>query len=152
MVLQSIRQDSCCAVRDIWGNAIKESIAGTVSLKTSGPENNLPEKIELKEGSHLFPNVSCQSDGVLRIYAEHPFLGSAEFGSLVINRACKLHRFWGDLHGQSGETVGTNTAEQYFHYARDMALCDFAGHQGNDFQITDAFWEEINRVGAGPDS
>ncbi len=131
---------------DIWGNAIKESIAGTVSLKTSGPENNLPEKIELNEGSHLFPNVSCQSDGVLRISVEHPLLGSAEVGSLVINRACKLHRFWGDLHGQSGETVGTNTAEQYFHYARDMALCDFAGHQGNDFQITDALWEEINRL------
>ena len=131
---------------DIWGNAIKEPIAGSVSLKTNGPENNLPDEFELKDGSHLFPNVSCKSDGVLRISAEHPLLGSAEVGSLVINRACKLHRFWGDLHGQSGETVGTNTAEQYFHYARDMSLCDFAGHQGNDFQITDAFWEEINRL------
>jgi len=131
---------------DIWGNAIKEPIAGSILLKTNGPENNIPDEIELHEGFQLFPNVSCKSDGVLRISAEHPLLGSAEVGSLIINRACNLHRFWGDLHGQSGETVGTNTAEQYFHYARDMALCDFAGHQGNDFQITDSFWEEINRL------
>ena len=45
---------------------------------------------------------------------------------------------WGDLHGQSGETVGTNPAETYFRYARDKAFIDIVGHQGNDFQITDA--------------
>jgi hypothetical protein len=53
--------------------------------------------------------------------------------------------FWGDLHGQSGETIGTNPASSYFRFARDAALLDFAGHQGNDFQITKAIWEEIRR-------
>ena len=32
------------------------------------------------------------------------------------------------------------TAKSYFRYARDKAFIDMVGHQGNDFQITDAFW------------
>jgi hypothetical protein len=58
----------------------------------------------------------------------------------------RYQRFWADLHGQSEETIGTNTIEDYFRFARDRALVDVAAHQGNDFQIDDAFWEKINRV------
>ena len=65
----------------------------------------------------------------------------------VVARA-PLRRYWGDLHGQSGETVGTNPARSYFAYARDKAFVDIVGHQGNDFQITDAFWQELNRLTA----
>ena len=38
------------------------------------------------------------------------------------------------------------TAEDYFRYARDKAFIDIVGHQGNDFQITDAFWNELNEL------
>ena len=54
-------------------------------------------------------------------------------------------RWWGDLHGQSGETVGTNPSADYFHFARHLACADFTCHQGNDFQITDAFWARLRR-------
>src|SRR5262249_59533925 len=60
--------------------------------------------------------------------------------------AAPLRRYWGDLHGQSGETIGMGSAESYFRYARDLAFIDMVGHQGNDFQITDAFWAELNRL------
>ncbi|MBT5876490.1 MAG: DUF3604 domain-containing protein [Candidatus Latescibacteria bacterium] len=53
-------------------------------------------------------------------------------------------RWWADFHGQSEETVGTNSVEAYFGFARDFALVDIAGHQGNDFQITESFWQTIN--------
>ena len=46
------------------------------------------------------------------------------------------------------ETIGMGTAENYFRYARDLAFVDIVGHQGNDFQITDAFWAELNRLTA----
>ena len=39
-------------------------------------------------------------------------------------------------------------ADAYFRYARDAAFIDMVGHQGNDFQITDAFWKELNRLTA----
>ena len=54
--------------------------------------------------------------------------------------------FWADFHGQSGETVGEGTIDHYFTFARDYALLDIAAHQGNDFQITDAFWHKINQI------
>ncbi|MBL4700426.1 DUF3604 domain-containing protein [bacterium AH-315-I18] len=56
-----------------------------------------------------------------------------------------LQPYWADFHGQSQETIGTNTIDDYFTFARDMALLDIAGHQGNDFQITDAFWDKIKQ-------
>ena len=55
-------------------------------------------------------------------------------------------RWWADFHGQSEETIGTNTVDAYFAFARDYALVDIAGHQGNDFQIIDAFWDKINET------
>ena len=54
--------------------------------------------------------------------------------------------FWGDTHGQSNETLGTNTAREYFEFGRDKAFLDVMGHQGNDFQITGAFWRELNAL------
>src|SRR5262249_1557044 len=62
--------------------------------------------------------------------------------------AAPLKRYWADLHGQSGETIGMGTAEEYFRYARDKAFVDIVGHQGNDFQITDAFWRKLNALTA----
>ena len=59
-----------------------------------------------------------------------------------------MRRYWGDLHGQSGETIGMGSAEAYFRYARDAAFIDMVGHQGNDFQITDAFWKKLNGLTA----
>ena len=57
-----------------------------------------------------------------------------------------LHPYWADFHGQSGETVGSGSIEDYFKFGREYALLDILGHQGNDFQITDAFWEKVNNI------
>ena len=55
-----------------------------------------------------------------------------------------LRRYWGDLHGQSESTVGTNTVADYFGFARDKAYVD-CSHQGNDFQLTRKDWAEIQQ-------
>ena len=57
-----------------------------------------------------------------------------------------LHPYWADFHGQSEETVGSNSIQDYFVFAHDYALIDIAGHQGNDFQISDDLWETINET------
>ena len=57
-----------------------------------------------------------------------------------------LHPYWADFHGQSEETIGNNSIEDYFTFARDCGLVDIAGHQGNDFQVTDEFWRTVNRT------
>ena len=57
-----------------------------------------------------------------------------------------LKKYWGDLHAQTDATVGTGSEEEYFTFGRDVARLDFASHQGNDFQMTDADWERLNQV------
>ena len=59
-----------------------------------------------------------------------------------------LKPYWGDFHGQSEETIGSGSIERYFSFGRDYALLDILGHQGNDFQVTDEFWNKINRMTA----
>jgi hypothetical protein len=71
----------------------------------------------------------------------------AESNPLVLREA-ELAGYWGDMHGQSGESVGINTARQYFEFARNLAFLDATGHQANDFQINNAFWQQINDLSA----
>ena len=65
--------------------------------------------------------------------------------------ACRRRRparWWGDLHGQSAETIGINTADDWFRFARDKAFLDVCAHQANDFQITSPFWARLQEVSA----
>ena len=64
----------------------------------------------------------------------------------VIDKPTPLRRYWADFHGQTEETIGTNSIEDYFRFARDYGLLDICAHQGNDFQVTDGFWEKINQT------
>jgi hypothetical protein len=57
-----------------------------------------------------------------------------------------LRSYWCDLHGQSEETIGTNSARELIEFGRDKAFLDGMSHQGNDFQITTPFWNELNEL------
>ncbi|MCY4141089.1 MAG: hypothetical protein OXF56_22835 [Rhodobacteraceae bacterium] len=70
------------------------------------------------------------------------------FSNRMSVRDSELVQYSGDLHGQSEETIGTGTAEQYLAFARDRAFLDACAHQGNDFRITDAFWNRVNSLTA----
>ena len=54
--------------------------------------------------------------------------------------------YWADLHAQSAETIGSRSARDYFVFARDIAFIDAVSHQGNDSQITQEFWSELNAL------
>ncbi len=64
----------------------------------------------------------------------------------ILEEDKSLHPYWADFHGQSEETIGSNSIQDYFIFARDYALIDIAGHQGNDFQIDDDLWKTINET------
>lgn len=85
--------------------------------------------------------------GVHRIGVSDEKTGlTSETNPIMVRADTTQQRFWADLHGQSEETIGTNSIESYFRFARDYAFVDVTGHQGNDFQITDEFWQEINET------
>ena len=64
----------------------------------------------------------------------------------VLSKTPSKGRWWADFHGQSEETAGSNTIDEYFTFACEYGLLDIVSHQGNDFQLTDAFWDKINQV------
>ena len=70
----------------------------------------------------------------------------SETNPVVVGAGDRFGRYWADLHGQSVETIGTGSIEEYFRFARDRAFIDIASHQGNDFQITDEFWQHLQRT------
>lgn len=133
---------------DRWGNP---SDRCDVTLYPEGPGiDGLPDKIRLAPGAFaaevdgLSMAVSGQTTITLRDDAGAVV---ARTNPILIESRADIH-FWGDLHGQSEETIGTGSARQYFAFARDRAFVDATGHQGNDFQITDEFWDELNRLTA----
>jgi uncharacterized protein DUF3604 len=138
---------------DAWGNPTADA-EETLSLVPSRPIRGLPQTVAIKrgDGPRVLDNLVADALGdlELRLLADGRELARAN--PLRVVAAAPLRRYWGDLHGQSGETIGMGTAESYFRYARDLAFVDIVGHQGNDFQITDAFWAELNRLTAAFDA
>jgi len=131
---------------DRWGNPTDQA-DGDLLLASNMPVLNLPERVTLRRGDGplVLEGLVAQLPGDLGLTlrdADGRTLGSAN-PLRVVKQAATRH-YWGDLHGQSEETIGTNSVEEYFAYARDRAFVDIAGHQGNDFQITDAFWQRLN--------
>jgi uncharacterized protein DUF3604 len=72
----------------------------------------------------------------------------ARSNPLRIRADTEFGHYWSDMHGQSGETIGSGSARDYFHFAKHRSFVDITGHQGNDFQISDEFWAEINSLTA----
>jgi hypothetical protein len=134
---------------DIWGNPTEDATA-ELSFETSRNLRGLPDRIAIGKGNWplVIEKLVAESEGDIDLKVVTGGKVVAQANPLRIATAAPLRRFWGDLHGQSGETIGMGTAEDYFHYARDKAFLDMTGHQGNDFQITDDFWQELNALTA----
>jgi hypothetical protein len=111
-------------LEDRWGNPT----ALPIRVQHSGFKEVGVHRLNVNDGSTGLPAVSNPIN--------------------VLARDVALHPYWADLHGQSEETVGTNTIDDYYAFARDYALLDISAHQGNDFQVTDALWEAINHRSA----
>jgi hypothetical protein len=134
---------------DKWGNPTPEA-GQSFELVSSHPVRGLPARIEIRngEGPRVIENLVVYMEGDLDLQLIANGEEFARSNPLRVVKEAVLRRYWGDLHGQSGETIGMGTADAYFRYARDAAFIDMVGHQGNDFQITDAFWRELNRLTA----
>jgi hypothetical protein len=135
---------------DKWGNP-SHRVQGRFSLEPSLPVEGLPAHIDVQEGalSTRIDGLRAGTPGDLRITVRDA-AGAVVCTSnpLRIAAAVELLPYWADLHGQSEETIGTNSARELIEFARDRAFLDAMSHQGNDFQITTPFWQELNRLTA----
>ncbi len=134
---------------DRWGNP-SDLCDTTFSLVADGAILGLPETVTLAPGARSFVIEDLRVSDTGRVsvsLVDENGTTVAETNPLLIDATDTVH-FWGDMHGQSEETIGTGSADQYFSFARDLAFVDACGHQGNDFQMSDAFWGELNRLTA----
>jgi hypothetical protein len=134
---------------DAWGNP-SDQAAATLHLTASGAIEGLPETVALAAGDFAVevPGLHCPRLGEVRVTVRDDqgrVLCTAN-PLIAVDRG--PNGYWADLHGQSGETVGINSARRYFEFARDKAFLDACSHQGNAFQINQAFWEHLNGLTA----
>ncbi|MGP1678601.1 MAG: DUF3604 domain-containing protein [Burkholderiales bacterium] len=134
---------------DKWGNP-SDKLSANFQLKSNLPVQGLPDTIQFERGAfaatvdHLVVlapgdlSIDVLLGGVL-VTTSNPCRIAAEV---------PMRHYWADLHGQSEETIGTNSATDLIEFARDRAFLDVMCHQGNDFQITTEFWNELNTLTA----
>ena len=135
---------------DKWGNPTNQA-AARLRLQASQKVDNLPEIIDIAGGEFTteIAGLVAHREGPLHIALEVEGENQATRTNpaRVVAVPGLLH-YWGDLHGQSAETLGTNSAADYFAFGRDRSFLDICAHQGNDFQITGTFWRDLNRITA----
>ncbi len=154
-ILPTMRQqhDSfrlCLKGEDRWGNP---SNLGDLKLKLRANMivDGLPDSVTFEVGkfTRVLENLNVAEAGDLIIE-----LLDTDDNLLAKSNPCRffanaeLLPYWGDLHGQSEETIGTNSARDFYEFARDKAFLDICVHQGNDFQITNEFWQWLNELSA----
>jgi len=139
-------------VEDAWGNP-SVNYRGTVHFLWEGKNEwkGLPSHYtftESDQGVKRFEGLIPQKPGIYRLLIADEALGLKGISnpSQCHEKPVEHRRFWGDLHGQSGEALGLGSAFEYFKFARDVAALDFASNQGNDFDITNEGWRQIQRA------
>jgi len=136
---------------DKWGNP-SDQCDIMLYPRASHPVAGLPQSVRLEPGSFFGEIAGLSVADAADLHVD--FLDEAgavlcRTNPIRIEAHPVSRHFWGDLHGQSEETIGTGSAEAYFRFARDYAFVDATGHQGNDFQITGDFWTQLDQLCAG---
>jgi len=134
---------------DLWGNPTGLARAD-LHLQSNLAVEGLPATISYgpDERARVIDNLRVREPGILRIGLLNEQGDKLTESNPLVIRAGEYSGYWGDMHGQSGESVGINTAREYFEFARNLAFLDATGHQANDFQINNAFWQQVNDLSA----
>lgn len=138
--------DVLVKVEDVWGNPA-ERFDGELRLAVVGAKvEGLSPTVRFRRGELSVARVPglrlAQAGAETRVVASFGF--HKEPSNLIRALAeGEPKTWWGDLHGQTGSTVGTGTVEEYFTFGRDIALLDMMCHQANDFQVTGEEWQRL---------
>lgn len=130
---------------DIWGNATDQIPSG-LTLHASPILSGFPKPVTFAPDSRgaKIDGLSVDQEGTFRFSLFDASGASLAVSNPLVVKASGPAAYWGDLHGQSGETVGINPMREYLEFARDVAFLDVTSHQANDFQVTNDFWQQVN--------
>ena len=140
----------CLKGEDRWGNP-SDLCEQEFTVRANMDVDKLPRSIRFEKGrfAQIIDGLSVTESGDLTIeLLDTEGHVAAQSNPCRITQSTALLPYWGDLHGQSEETIGTNSARDFYEFARDKAFLDICVHQGNDFQITTEFWNHLNELSA----
>lgn len=152
-VLPTLRRQSqafrlCIKGVDRWGNP-SDQCDTQFKVRSNLKINGLPSNTCLKTGNfaRIIENLQALETGdlIIELLDENDKTVASSNPCRIVESS-DLLPFWADLHGQSEETIGTNSAREFYEFARDKAFLDICVHQGNDFQITTEFWNHLNEL------
>nr|MBC8339551.1 DUF3604 domain-containing protein [Alphaproteobacteria bacterium] len=138
---------------DRWGNP-SDLCDATYTLRANMAVDGLPETVTFETGgfAQILDGLEVTGDGdlLIELLDGESVVATSNPCRFVGPQSAEadLLPYWGDLHGQSEETIGTNSARDFYNFARDKAFLDVCVHQGNDFQITEEFWQWLNELSA----
>ncbi|MEM0945931.1 MAG: DUF3604 domain-containing protein [Pseudomonadota bacterium] len=137
---------------DRWGNATGDHV-DKLKLAPCDGIDGLPDTVRFPRGKRglRIEGLVAERPGTYRFELLSDTGDRLAVSNPLVIAEGDIAAYWGDLHGQSGETVGIDTIEEYMTFARDIAFLDVTSHQANDFQLTNAFWDQINAVTAAFD-
>jgi len=95
-------------------------------------------------GAHRF-TIAGAPEGVHRVDVVDRMHGMQARSNAMVGRPAGRRIYWGDIHGQTGETLGTGPVSNYFPFARRYGALDFCAHCGNDFELDDEVFESLRR-------
>jgi hypothetical protein len=134
------RFDVRVRARDRWGNVTDEF---TESLRCRTDNRTLPRTATPEDGVATLP-VTLPEEGVHRVHVRSDSFETTT--NPVVCREGETSTYWGDIHGQSEETVGTGSINEYFAFGREKGFLDFAAPANHDFQLTDDFWDRVREA------
>ena len=123
--------------------------SGTIDLAVPGMRTEgIPSQVEFPEGTEgviRIPGCRILEEGFWNLTINDKARGyfALSNASLCAPAGSARRLFWGDMHGQTRQTVGTGMLDDYYSFARDKACIDFTGWQGNDFEVSDETWRDI---------
>jgi hypothetical protein len=135
------------SLQDHWGNIVSNQ-GGTIQLTVHDQKGVfLTREIALpEEGWACTAITDLPTDrGDLRLVAEalqSPSVTPAEAFLSILADAPGARVLYADLHVHAHDTVGTNSPSYNATFARDIGGIDIFGYTANDFQITDANWND----------
>jgi len=133
---------------DSYNHNPASDYAGRVSLLSSDESLRIPDNMEF-DGSPVvvLKDVQTTEKGVYRITAidsENALIGRSN--PIGAGFSDKGHIYFGDIHGQVYESIGTGTTEEYYQWGRDIERLDFcatANHYGGRYDATPDIWNRV---------
>ena len=133
--------------KDKWGNPAT-TYKGTIRIAAEGFKSlpSIYRFTEKDQGYHRFENIIPPKSGdhIIKVNdITHDHL-SAQTNVMTVKNDEEFRPYCGDLHGQ--HIRGSSNLNQYASYARDFAGIDFMSWAVNDFHMTTATWDGIQKT------